>query len=391
MEKMMAALEINDQEDFDRVVRGIERQEGYKRPQAFGVGVATLGMVCNEEGVLEEKMLEVFYPFPNLEDNYGSAAIFAGVTDYLNGTMSYGLSRSNLDEILRCFAYLEGDGKDHPNIDAVKEVLEIAKNDNKRAVVSFIAPKESDPGPRGVPDSYLRLQLLTHKLIKPNGINLDGMFGKLITIAWTSEGVISFDQLKERQKEARIAGQPLRVYSVDKFPPMCDYFVPSGIRIADASRVRLGAYLGEGTTIMHEGFCNFNAGCEGPNMIEGRISAGVFVGAGSDLGGSASIMGTLSGGGTEIISVGKNCLIGANAGIGFSLADGCIVEAGLYVTAGTKVKMLNKEGAYVKTLKAKELSKAPNLLFRRNSLSGAVECMPIKTHAELNEELHAHN
>ena len=210
-------------------------------------------------------------------------------------------------------------------------------------------------------------------------------------LAWTNQGAIGLDDLSARQLTARLEGQLLEVMSIDKFPKMTNYVVPSGVRIAHTARVRLGAYLGEGTTVMHEGFVNFNAGAEGPAMIEGRISAGVMVGGNSDLGGGCSTMGTLSGGGSEIISVGKNCLIGANAGIGFPLADGCIVEAGLYVTAGTKVNVLDHSDTIERSVKARELSATPDRLFRRNSLSGAVECVPLKSVVSLNEELHSHN
>ena len=186
-------------------------------------------------------------------------------------------------------------------------------------------------------------------------------------------------------------GETLTVHSVDKFPRMTDYVVPIGVRIADTARVRLGAYIGEGTTVMHEGFINFNAGTEGPGMVEGRISAGVFVGSGSDLGGSSSTMGTLSGGGNIVISLGRECLLGANAGIGIPLGDRCTVEAGLYITAGTKVVMLDEQGEAVQTIKARELAGKSDLLLRRNSTTGAVECLTNKSAVELNEELHAHN
>ena len=249
----------------------------------------------------------------------------------------------------------------------------------------------SDSAPASVAEAYLKLHLLSHRLAKPNSLNLEGLFSVLINIAWTNRGAIDLIDLPGRQLEARLQGVSLEIMSVDKFPRMTSYVVPTGVRIAHTARLRLGAYLGEGTTIMHEGFVNFNAGTEGPAMIEGRISAGVMVGANSDLGGGCSIMGTLSGGGREIISVGRNCLIGANAGIGFSLADGCIIEAGLYVTAGTKVGLLDANGELQKTVKAKELSGQENLLYRRNSLSGAVECMPLKTPSQLNQDLHSHN
>jgi 2,3,4,5-tetrahydropyridine-2-carboxylate N-succinyltransferase len=222
-------------------------------------------------------------------------------------------------------------------------------------------------------------------------LSLAGVFPLLPNVAWTSQGAIDLGELAERQLEARLKGQFLEVFSVDKFPKMTDYVVPAGVRIADTARVRLGAYIGEGTTVMHEGFVNFNGGTEGPGMIEGRVSAGVFVGKGSDLGGGCSTMGTLSGGGNMVIKVGEGCLIGANAGIGIPLGDRNTVEAGLYVTAGTKVALLDDKNELVKVVKARELAGQPDLLFRRNSQTGAVECKSHKSAIELNEALHAHN
>jgi 2,3,4,5-tetrahydropyridine-2-carboxylate N-succinyltransferase len=248
-----------------------------------------------------------------------------------------------------------------------------------------------DSAPSSVAEVFLKLHLLSHRLAKPNSLNLDGAFGLLHNLAWTNKGPVPLDELPARQLESRLRGELLEVMSVDKFPKMTNYVVPPGVRIAHTARVRLGAYVGEGTTVMHEGFINFNAGSAGKAMVEGRISAGVMVGEGSDLGGGCSIMGTLSGGGTEVITVGNNCLIGANAGIGFSIGDRCIIEAGLYVTAGTKINVLNREGTLVETIKARDLSRVNDLLFRRNSLSGAVECVPNKASIELNEDLHSHN
>jgi len=250
---------------------------------------------------------------------------------------------------------------------------------------------ETDDNPRSVPEVYLKLQLLSHRLVKPHQININGIFALLPNVAWTNEGAIAIDELPLRQIQARLKGQVLDVLSVDKFPKMVNYVVPKGVRIADTARVRLGAYIGEGTTIMHEGFVNFNAGTEGTAMIEGRISAGVFVGDHSDLGGGCSIMGTLSGGGTEVISVGKNCLIGANAGLGFPLGDRCTVEAGLYITANTKVTVMDSDLNPVEVIKARELANKDDLLFIRNSTNGVVECRTNKSKIELNAELHSHN
>ena len=219
-----------------------------------------------------------------------------------------------------------------------------------------------------VADAYLRLHLLSHRLVKPRTINLEGIFSILNNVAWTTVGPVLPEKVESVRANAKKAGTHLTVFSLDKFPRMLDYVIPSGVRIADADRVRLGAHLASGTTVMHEGFVNFNAGTLGTSMVEGRISAGVIVGDGSDIGGGASIMGTLSGGGQEVISVGEKCLIGANAGLGISLGNNCIVEAGLYLTAGSKVIL--PDG---KIVKARELSGANNLLFRRNSQTGAIE------------------
>lgn len=240
--------------------------------------------------------------------------------------------------------------------------------------------------PTSVPDAYLRLHLLSHTLVRPNTINLEGLFGVLNIAAFTSHGPIHPETANTRVAALRHAG--VHITGVDKFPPMVNYFSPPGVRIADSSRVRLGAHLAPGTTVMHEGFVNFNAGTLGSSMVEGRISQGVVVGEGSDIGGGASIMGTLSGGGTQVISLGERCLLGANAGIGISLGNDCVVEAGLYVTAGTKVTVL-AEGE-TRTLKAGELSGVSGLLYRRNSQSGVVEVLPRSgVGVTLNDTLHA--
>jgi 2,3,4,5-tetrahydropyridine-2,6-dicarboxylate N-succinyltransferase len=238
------------------------------------------------------------------------------------------------------------------------------------AIVSTSLVIDTQAAPISATDVYLRLHLLSHRIVEPRTINLDGAFGLLTNVAWTSIGPVAIDTLEDVRYNLLRQGQHLVVHGVDKFPRMTDYVVPSGVRIADASRVRLGAHLASGTTVMHEGFCNFNAGTLGASMVEGRISAGVVVGDGSDIGGGASIMGTLSGGGKEMVTVGKKCLLGANSGLGISLGDECIIEAGLYITAGTQVKL--PDGSIVK---ARELSGASGLLFRRNSQSGAVEAV----------------
>ena len=272
-------------------------------------------------------------------------------------------------------------------------VTELAGADPRRAVRLETVTIEIDLTipPAGTSDAYLRLHLLSHLLVRPNSINLDGIFGHLPVAVWTNAGPMlpaDFDRLRPALQRAGIQAS-----GVDKFPPLLNYVTPDRVRIADASRVRLGAYLSPGTTVMHEGFVNFNAGTLGVSMVEGRISQGVVVGDGADIGGGASIMGTLSGGGTERVRIGERALLGANSGIGISIGDDSVVEAGLYVTAGTKVSLPDQprtSGGAMQTMKAVELSGVPNLLFRRNSLSGAVEVLARSGHGiVLNAQLHA--
>jgi 2,3,4,5-tetrahydropyridine-2,6-dicarboxylate N-succinyltransferase len=301
---------------------------------ASGAGVATLA---------GDRVLDVYYPDPRLGD-WGEA-----------GTRRTGQA-------------------------AYDEAREVATVGVETSIGSLADP------PADAYDAYLRLHLLSHRLIKPHDANLDGLFGVLSNVAWTSHGPVDPAALPQVQRRFRAAGEPLQVFSVDKFPRMTDYVVPTGVRIADADRVRLGAHLADGTTVMHEGFVNFNAGTLGHSMVEGRISAGVVVGDGSDVGGGASIMGTLSGGGTAVISIGERCLLGANSGLGISLGDDCVVEAGLYLTAGARVTLPDGE-----VVKARELSGASGLLFRRNSQTGAIEVVPRKggSWQGLNAALHA--
>jgi len=258
-----------------------------------------------------------------------------------------------------------------------------ARGVEQRPVVTEIPDLASPPADPA--DAYLRLHLLSHRLYKPHDLSVDGIFGVLHNVVWTTEGPCDVEGFTETKKRLISVGRPPVVASVDKFPRMIDYVIPSGVRIADGDRVRLGAYLGEGTTVMHEGFVNFNAGTLGTSMVEGRISSGVVVGDGSDIGGGASIMGTLSGGGTEIVSIGEHCLLGANSGIGISLGDECVVEAGLYVTAGSVVTL--PDGG---TAKGRELSGVDGMLFRRNSVTGAIEALLRSgSWGGLNEALHA--
>jgi len=269
-----------------------------------------------------------------------------------------------------------------PGLDAAARTDDV-RGVEVRPVRTEITDLQSPPA--DVADAYLRLHLLSHRLVQPRSINLEGIFGLLPNVAWTTRGPVALDELSAARLRARTHGEHLVVLGVDRFPRMIDYVAPSGVRIADADRVRLGAHLAEGTVVMHEGFVNFNAGTLGTSMVEGRISAGVVVGDGSDIGGGASIMGTLSGGGQEVISVGQGCLIGANAGIGISLGDGCVVEAGTYITAGSRITLPDGE-----IVKARELSGLPHLLFRRHSVTGALEVVQRSgTWGGLNAALHA--
>ena len=260
----------------------------------------------------------------------------------------------------------------------------------RRVVVRTVVEDLQEP-PRDTADAWLRLHLLSHRHVVPHSINLDGIFGLLTNVVWTSAGPCAVEGFERVRARLRAGGATVSVFGVDKFPRMTDYVVPAGVRVADADRVRLGAHLAAGTTVMHEGFVNYNAGTLGASMVEGRISAGVVVGDGSDIGGGASIMGTLSGGGKHVISIGERCLVGANAGLGISLGDDCVVEAGCYVTAGAKVALTDQVGNS-QTVKAAELSGASNLLLRRNSTTGALEAVPWKGRGiALNSALHAND
>ncbi|WP_304110280.1 2,3,4,5-tetrahydropyridine-2,6-dicarboxylate N-succinyltransferase [Mycolicibacterium bacteremicum] len=310
---------------------------------ASGVGLATIAA--------DGTVLDTWFPNPEL-----------------TGDGSTGTVRLSVAELTDALTALTG-----PDADRDVEVVAV-----RTSIASL------DDKPVDTYDAYLRLHLLSHRLTKPHEANLDGIFGLLANVVWTNFGPAAVEGFELVRAKLRSRGA-VAVYGVDKFPRMVDYVLPTGVRIADADRVRLGAHLATGTTVMHEGFVNFNAGTLGNSMVEGRISAGVVVDDGSDIGGGASIMGTLSGGGTEVISIGKRCLLGANAGVGISLGDDCVVEAGLYVTGGTKVTTADG-----KTVKAKELSGSSNLLFRRNSVSGAVEVVKRDgTGITLNEALHA--
>ena len=353
-------------EAFQAHVAAVEGRTGYQRPAAFAVGLATIAP--------SGKVLDTAFPVVNLDENFGSAAVLAGVVGRTHGTAAYDLTAAQLDDAIAAFAPFEGDGRIHANVDALKaarSAIGVAPlaGGRRQPVVVFIGALTD--APTGPSDVYLRLHLLSHRRVKPHGVSLDGAFGHLNNVVWTNLGPFDPDDFDTIRFQLRATGTEVRVHSIDKFPRMTDYVIPSGVRIADADRVRLGAHLADGTTVMHEGFCNFNAGTLGASMVEGRISAGVVVGAGSDIGGSASIIGTLSGGGKQTIVIGEKCLLGANSGLGISLGDNCIIEAGCYITAGSLIRL--PDGGIVKAL---ELSGESNMLLRRHSQTGALEMRP---------------
>jgi len=326
----------------------------------------------------DQKIIEAFFPNPILNPNDDLVATIGALTGYEGGNQVIEVTPAVAEQLAAAF-----NGEDDTN----NADFAVAAAKSEQALVLVILA--TDEAPQSVAEGYLKLQLISHRLVKPHGVVLDGIFGLLHNIAWTNKGAIDLPELKDRQIEARLKGEVISVDCVDKFPKMVDYVVPAGVRIADTSRVRLGAHVGEGTTVMHEGFINFNAGTAGVSMVEGRISAGVMVGEGSDIGGGASIMGTLSGGGKMVVAIGENSLLGANAGLGFPLGNRCTIESGLYVTAGSKVKMLDNEGNDAGSVKARDLSNKDDLLFRRNSMTGQIECLVNKSAVELNSMLHS--
>jgi 2,3,4,5-tetrahydropyridine-2-carboxylate N-succinyltransferase len=339
---------------------------------AFGLGIGTQSS--------NGDWLEIYYNTPVLHPSEALIKAVTEILDYEGGDAAIEICEAQLKDLE--VAFLSVDAEDQA------EIVEVLKGTQQSMVITIL---ETDSSPATTPEVYLKLALLSHRLVKPHSIDLSGMFGLLPNVAWTSEGAIALAELPRRQLAARAQGRLLDVHSVDKFPKMANYVVPEGVRIAATSRVRLGAYVGEGTTVMHEGFINFNAGTLGVSMVEGRISAGVVVGNGSDLGGGCSTMGTLSGGNNVRISVGENCLLGANAGLGLPLGDRCTIEAGLYVTGGSKVTLLDDQNNEVKTIKAAELAGKSDLLFRRNSQNGRIEVKTNQSAIELNAELHKHN
>ncbi len=341
----MAHVTDSNQQQTDPASTTAEELAGTPK-NAWGFGLATFAGVDGEGGVLD-----TWYPAPEV-----------------------------------------GDAPEH--VEPPEELAALEGADELRGVRRVVVRTvvgDLQAAPSDAHDAWLRLHLLSSRQVAPRTISVDGIFGLLSNVVWTSEGPCAVEGFERTRLRLKAAGRPVAVYGVDKFPRMTDYVLPGGVRIADADRVRLGAHLASGTTVMHEGFVNFNAGTLGASMVEGRISAGVVVGDGSDIGGGASIMGTLSGGGREVISVGERCLIGANAGIGISLGNDCVVEAGCYVTAGTKVTVRDIDNK-PKVVKAAELSGVDNILFRRNSVTGAIEAVPWHAEGfELNAVLHAND
>ena len=336
---------------------------------SFAFGVVTK----NRKG----EWLEVYYPQPLFQPKAALVEIIGAAIGYQGGNESIELDSAALSKLT---PLLQDERQ--------QTILTAMTSSDQPRVITFI---EEDRELTSTPETYLKLHLLSHRFVKPNQQNLDGIYALLANVAWTDRGAVDLDELFEIQLQARMRGEVLEVASVDKFPKMTNYVVPTGVRIAHSARVRLGAYLGDGTTVMHEGFVNFNAAAIGPGMIEGRISQGVTIEAGSDLGGSASTAGTLSGGGNIVLTIGKDCLISANAGTGIPLGDRCTIEAGLYVTPGTLVQVIDEDKNPVKVVKARELAGQSDMLFIRNSQTGTVECRTNKRAISLNEALHAHN
>jgi 2,3,4,5-tetrahydropyridine-2-carboxylate N-succinyltransferase len=327
----------------------------------IGLGIATKGSSGNT--------LDTFFPcisFKNIEDE------FSQYYEIWDSLMS-----ENVAEI-----------KDAASLNIQDEGLNTAmSNLNENKIIVLCRISENQPI-QTIEEAYLKLHLISYKYFTPNSLNLENLFDSLLNVAWTNQGPIELGDIDKRILSAQKNNRPLEIKSVDKFPCLTDYIIPPGVRIGDASRVRLGAYLSEGTTVMHEGFVNFNAGTLGPAMIEGRISAGVVIGKNSDLGGGCSTMGTLSGGNDIKISIGENCLLGANSGLGIPLGDNCIIEAGLYITGGSKITKYNSNNEPESVIKASELAGCNNLLFIRNSQTGAIEAKINPKSVALNAELH---
>jgi 2,3,4,5-tetrahydropyridine-2-carboxylate N-succinyltransferase len=386
---------MKTKEEFSAFVNEIQSHNGYQKPQAFA-----LGLKRSRNG----KVLDVYFPHINWDTAFGTAALFANVLNIEFGVnKAYTINLEQLNEVYHQFTAFHEEMHDHPNIVAIHNFLQNFSNSHdyyqNELVVYFSFDHQKDV--QDAVEGYFKLQAISQRCVLPHGTNLTGIFGKLTNVAWTNKGPVLPEELSA-QISKHICSSPIEVSHVDKFPYLVNYHIPSGVRIASGSQVRLGAYLGEGTTVMPAGYINFNAGTRGNAMVEGRISAGVVVDEDSDVGGGASIMGTLSGGNQNVISIGKKCLLGANSGTGISLGDGCTIAAGVYVTAGAKVSLYNEKNEPVNsrgdivaegqnTIKAIELNGADNLLFINDSKTGKLVCKPNMKAIELNAALHAND
>lgn len=386
---------MNTVEEFKSYVGKIQESDVYQNPKAFALGV---------KRTKNGKVLDAYFPLINWESSYGTAAVMFSELNVKAGTNAeYVVSTEQLQNIYDCFQPFVGEIEKHHNVALIKSLLENYSNDHdyyQSEVVAYFLYDDSADVQDAV-EGYLKLQAISQRHVFPHGLNLNGIFGKLNNIAWSNKGpVLPEDLALETTKH--IFSSPLEVSHVDKFPYLVNYHVPSGVRIASGSQVRLGAYLGEGTTIMPAGYVNFNAGTKGNAMVEGRVSGGVVVDKNTDIGGGASIMGTLSGGNKNVISIGKECLLGANAGTGISLGDGCTIAAGVYVTAGAKISLYDLEknpvdidGKVVaegeNIVKGMELNGKNSLLFIQDSKTGKLVCQPNPKTIELNAALHAND
>ena len=385
---------MNTVESFKSYVASVEAKENYHKPLAFGIGIR------KRRG---DKTLQVFYPLINWEGSYGTAAVLQDVTGYSGNANGHAImSKDQIGTALSNFEAFFDDGQSHPNIDLLQQIKDnyqpFEDYANTDVIAYFLFDK--DQAVENPEEGYFKTQCLSQLHVKPHGINCSGIFGKMINVAWTNKGPILPEDLASERLKWTFNGEELVVSHVDKFPYMINFHVPEGVRVVSGAKVRLGAHLSPGTTVMPAGFINFNAGTLGNAMVEGRISAGVVVGENSDIGGGASIMGTLSGGNKNVISIGEKCLLGANAGTGISLGDGCTVAAGVYITAAAKVSLYNSdkkpvdlEGNIVEegsnVVKGFELDGKPYMLYLQDSNTGKLVARPNTKLIELNESLHA--
>jgi len=382
-------------EKFKSYVASVEAKDGYKKPIAFALGT---------KRSKNEKTLDVYFPLINWEDSYGTAAVFADIAGIKFGeNAEYILNIEQLNDAFNKFSAFHGDISGHGNIVAIKNFLDNYSNNHSyyssELVVYFLFDKDQDVS--SATEGYFKLQALSQRCVEPHGLNLNGAFGQLTNVAWTNKGPVLPEDLSSEISKY-IFTEPLQVSHIDKFPYMVNYHAPTGTRVVSGSQVRLGAYLGEGTTVMPAGYVNFNAGTIGNVMVEGRVSGGVVVDKNSDIGGGASIMGTLSGGNKNVISIGQECLLGANAGTGISLGFGCTIAAGVYITAGSKISLYNSENQPVNLankvvsegeniVKGMDLNGKDKLLFIQDSQSGKIVCKPNPKTIELNATLHSND